>query len=278
MIDHIDNNLLDLDDDIVDTHIKNNLKLYKENEEDKKIKIPRTISCKNISILEDTDTKLEIPRKTPYKEMNAEENMLEFNDKIIIQYNSNPKKEDNKTIINRKIVDAKLTTKTRLNMSNMFDDFNCYCCKNYLTIHDNNVINYFLKYDTMNKTVIPRSSNSIRTLYKLRPDLFINENLENLRFLKNFDKKNFIHDQSYEFKYELWMFDLKNKDTIIMCSICDKELCQSHYQYNPYHNKKCKFCDKIWSICSWCLYDNFSENFIKSFFFHEEVFCEILHK
>ena len=145
--------------------------------EDKKIKIPRTISCKNISILEDTDTKLEIPRKTPYKAMNAEENMLEFNDKIIIQYNSNPKKEDNKTIINRKIVDAKLITKTRLNMSNMFDDFNCYCCKNYLTIHDNNVINYFLKYDTMNKTVIPRSSNSIRTLYKLRPDLFINENL-----------------------------------------------------------------------------------------------------
>ena len=109
MIDQIDNNLFDFDDDIVDTHIKNSLKLIKENKEDKKIKIPRTISCKNISILEDTDTKIEIPRKTPYKKMNVEENMLEFNDKIIIQYNSNLKKEDNKTIINRKIVDAKLT-------------------------------------------------------------------------------------------------------------------------------------------------------------------------
>lgn len=223
----------------------------------------------------------EISRSSSYDSLLLRETMWELEDIVESEEFDDIKNEpliDEKTIIINKINESRINTYQKSNESKFFADTNCYCCNNYLTIHNNNIGWYLSKYEIKNKSIIPRSSTSIRKLFKLRPDIFKYKNLNNYRFLKNFDNNNVVNPNCYEYKYEIWTLENDCNETIIKCSICSKELCSSHYEYNPYYINKCGCCPKKWNICCWCLYDVFNDYIISGYYFkNEKIFCELLH-
>ncbi len=227
--------------------------------------------------------KQEIRRTKSYSDLSQSvweieiDNIIEYNDQSLLDL-------DLKDVYKQKIKIVRESTSQRENTSDTFKECNCYCCKNYLTIHDENIWDYLNKYNIKNNEIIPRSSNSIKRLYMLRPDIFIHRNLKEFRFLKNLNLTSIVTNQSYEFKYEIWMWNNGYPESVVTCSFCEKEFCSNHLDYNPFVFKNCKCCSKTWSICSWCLFDSFNDCIIESkmteglTLLNEEIFCEILHK
>ncbi len=274
-----DNNMMCIEKDNVEL----NYKLLEKNVEslfDEELNM--NIFRKEIYNNKTPDT--DIPRSKSYEYLLSKETMWELDDMVESEeFDEFDNKENNplldeKSIIINKINESRINTTQKTNESGMFAHTDCYCCNNYLTIHNNNIGWYLSKYEITNKSKIPRSSNSIKKLFKLRPDIFKYINPDNYRFLKNFDKNNVVSPHSYEYKYEVWTIDNNDNKTIIECSICNKGLCSSHYDYNPYYIKKCSCCSKNWNICSWCLYDVFSNYIVSGYYFKDEkIFCELLH-
>ncbi len=173
---------------------------------------------------------------------------------------------------------AKMDTTLRSNDSTMFSKCNCFCCINYLTIHNNNFMKYIKKYEIENKSKIPRSSTNIKKLFKLKPELFQFIDLSKIRYLKDFDKNNIVNSNTYQHKYEIWMHEKQDNETILKCSICCKEFCSTHIDYNPFFHKKCECCDKgNWNICSWCVHDHLKFFVQDDKLLYEKDFCSILH-
>ncbi len=243
------------------------------------------------TLLEDSDDffdNQEIRRTKSYSDLSQRdsisESVWEIEISDLIDYNPQPLLEMNiKDIYKGKIERAREHTSQRENTSDAFKGCNCYCCKNYLTIHDKNVWDYLNKYNIKNKEIIPRSSRSIKVLFMLRPDIFVHRNLKDFRYLKNWDITSIVTNQSYEYKYEIWTWNEGYPETVVKCSLCEKEFCSNHLDYNPFIFKNCKCCSKKWSICSWCLFDSFDDCIIGSkmagglSLLDEDIFCQILH-
>lgn len=279
-IDNIET-ITDINMMIIETESELNYKLLEENikslfEEEKNIDIFKK------PIINTDMISTQISRTTSYEYISYKETIWELED--IVESEEFSDKEnvpliDEKTKIINKINEARTNTYQKTNESCMFGETNCYCCNNYLTIHNNNIGSYLSKYDLANKSIMPRSSSSIRRLFKLRPDIFKYRNPNKYRFLKNYDNNNIINPNCFEYKYEILTYDIGNKESVIECSICKKELCSSHYDYNPYYIKKCSCCSKKWNICSWCLYDFFHDYIIFGYYFrNENIFCELIHQ
>lgn len=203
-------------------------------------------------------------------------NFKENNPQSFIQINY-------KNIYNKLIETARISTSQINNLTDSFEGCTCFCCKNYFTIHDKNISDYLSKYNLKNKLLIPRSSKNFKRLYMLRPDIFAYRSLEDYRYLNNINLTSIVTEESYEFKYEIWMWNDGYPESIVNCTLCEKEFCSIHLEYNPFLFTSCGCCSKKWSICSWCLFENFKDYIVGSKYvaglklLDEDIFCEILH-
>ena len=213
------------------------------------------------------------------------------------------------------------------NDSNKFIDNNCFCCKNYLvihelvqykfiekynknksqfrTIHKINLFNLNLNsitdteistqiddvfnqinlnptpYPTPNPTPNPTpSSKYIKLLYRLKPDIFLNLNLSNYKYLESINFNYCKTQDNLKYIYEIYFYqpDISDYD-YINCTICSKKYCPIHIILNEFYMKKCNYCIKYWNICAWCKNDHLINQF-NSFdqIIDEDILCMCFHK
>ena len=162
-------------------------------------------------------------------------------------------------------------------------DNNCWCCTNYLIIHHKNIFEFISKYliiPTKKSSATYPSSKLIKILYRLKPNLFINYDINKIKYLSLINKSLVCDEDSNMFKFQIY-FSQPNLvyDQLINCTICKENYCPLHYSFNPFFNSKCNFCDGYWNICAWCKYDLmylfFNINYTK--LIEEEELCDIYH-
>ncbi len=182
--------------------------------------------------------------------------------------------------------DLSLERKKRdLNDSIKFKNSLCYCCKNYLIIHPVNEYIFIEKYNKKNKIKNYRpSSTNIKLLYRLRPELFINLKCENYRYIDNIQINRVRNYEDMIYQYEIYFYDYReetnNEKDYYTCSICDRNYCEKHLDFNPLHISKCKYCTKRWYICTWCKYDRLCYNLDLDGNLHEDFekdLCNFFH-
>ncbi len=169
------------------------------------------------------------------------------------------------------------------NDSQLYKNNSCFCCKNYLMIHICNFVPYLERYKKDTNYKYPKSSKNIQKLYRLKPELFNGIDISKIKYLNNVQKGLMGSSGAYVYRYENLMFNENNKMDMVNtintgCLICKKSFCDTHLDYNPVYRKKCSCCNKRWDICSWCLYDDFSEFIKHDKIEYEEEFCNVFHK
>lgn len=195
------------------------------------------------------------------------------------------------------------------NISDKFTNNRCYCCKNYLIIHELEEYKFIEKYNKKKFTsnnynnfsnennyssdekkysgiynilsnLKPRlSSKYIKILFRLKPELFKHLNLTKYKYIENLPYNYCKNNENLTYLYENYFYqpDINDGD-YVKCSICTKEYCNIHIQFNPFYMKKCSFCSKYWSICTWCKYDHLLLQFdFQDNIFDENIVCKCFH-
>lgn len=200
-------------------------------------------------------------------------------------------------------------TKT-YNTSLLYKDNDCYCCKNYIIIHPKYQYRFIEKYNKnkiypkrlqcsnpfpkiqnsiidfglclkseINKPTLRPSPKYIKLLYRLRPELFIYLHRTNYKYIDSLTFHKNINVESYKLLFENYFYQTGQYNDYINCSICLRKYCNMHYNMNNFYNKKCNYCKKHWTLCSWCKYDHLSENIdFYNNICDEETLCLCFHK
>jgi hypothetical protein len=178
------------------------------------------------------------------------------------------------------------------NTSELYKYNPCYCCKNYIIIHQDNEFNFINKYYIPNKlnkkynySTSKSSSKNIKILFRLRPELFDDLNLKYYKYLDGLIPYRFSSSQDMMFQFEILFYSKNNEDSelnyysydTVSCLICEKKFCQTHMDFNPFYFKKCTLCSKSWCICSWCKYDKLYPYFTNEELTNIDILCKFFH-
>lgn len=158
----------------------------------------------------------------------------------------------------------------------------CWCCDNYIVIHNSNINNFIEKYIYKNKYQPKQSSKLIKILYRLHPEYFAKYDITKINSINNL-YRSYLSIDSYQYVYDNY-FKSNVDETMLNgdyynCTICRKIFCLTHTDYNPFYSCKCKHCNKYWNICLWCQNENiiiFFDRNIKKLSY-EKSLCNIYH-
>jgi len=172
-----------------------------------------------------------------------------------------------------------------LNNSDKFLDNKCYCCKNYLIIHELLQYKFIEKYKKNKEFLddnIPQQlpSKYIKMLFRLKPKLFSGLNLENYKYLDSLKYNYYINNDNLSFLFETYFYQPNiSYDDYIICTICLKNYCPKHTILNEFFMKKCNCCSKYWNICAWCKNDYLFEQFdCNNKIIDEYMLCSCFHE
>jgi hypothetical protein len=172
-----------------------------------------------------------------------------------------------------------------LNNSDKFLDNKCYCCKNYLIIHELLQYKFIEKYKKNKEFLddnIPQQlpSKYIKMLFRLKPKLFSGLNLENYKYLDSLKFNYNINNDNLSFLFETYFYQPNiSYDDYIICTICLKDYCPIHTILNEFFMKKCNCCSKYWNICAWCKNDYLFEQFdCNNKIIDEYILCHCFHE
>lgn len=245
----------------------------------------------------DQDKILEETNQSPLKKIKESKSFNDLN-KIIIENNIDTNKYN---ITNNECKDNISTKKSNffaikkflenkkkflhLNNSDKFVDNKCYCCKNYLIIHELLQYKFIEKYkisslDNKENNAQKLPSKYIKILFRLKPKLFIGLKFNNYKYLDSLKFNYYINNYNLSFLFETYFYqpDISYDDYII-CTICLKDFCPIHTVLNEFFMKKCNCCSKYWNICAWCKNDYLFEQFdFDDKIINEDILCCCFHE
>ncbi len=224
---------------------------------------------------------------------------IESDENMLVEYDSNFGSEDefnHEIYLSSIMFDIRLEKNNPyLNTSSKYKYNNCYCCKNYILIHpqnENTFISKYLKFTNREKCNIIKSkylkpsSKNIKILFRLKPELFKNIDIKNIKYLDSLIPCSILNLQDRMYQFEILFYnnnsnnivDIDSMDFSTNCTICDRQLCQTHIDFNPFYIKKCICCSKTWYICSWCKFDKLFPYFVDDELTEIDVLCKFFHR
>jgi hypothetical protein len=114
-------------------------------------------------------------------------------------------------------------------------------------------------------------SDYIKTIFKIIKKNK-NKNIVYLFIVLNFSYKNLIKNNIFIPYYTNDFLILTREKAnflyfdvgYIKCNLCQKTACPSHFLWSNFYNGKCKYCNKLISVCGWCK-KNYCLNCYKKF-------------
>lgn len=203
---------------------------------------------------------------------------------------------DSKNIFYYYYLNTKFNTemfRPSLNTSELFLHNECFCCRNYIVIHEKLQYQFIEKYNKYNSSppviefdiqlsentppIHRPSSKYIKILFRLHPELFKHINLSHYKYIDRLKIQPYISNDHFAYMFETHFYQTNLE--YIQCSTCRKKYCTMHFSVNKFFMSKCSMCPKYWCICPWCRYDHLYKNisFLDKLL-DENLLCMSFHK